>query len=97
MSILEFVIGEVVRISVVFTDVEGTPTDPTDATLSVKTPDGEVEDITDSIFNDTTAVGAFYADYPITQAGDHYWRWEGSGALVAANEGLFCGKQSQFA
>ena len=34
----------------------------------------------------TCANGIFYVDWTFDQAGDHYWRMEGTGAVIAAAE-----------
>lgn len=35
------------------------------------------------------SVGLYHADIPITLAGTYYFRWEGTGAVVAAEESSF--------
>lgn len=35
------------------------------------------------------SVGVFHADITVVEPGLHYFRWEGTGALVAAEEGSF--------
>jgi hypothetical protein len=35
------------------------------------------------------AVGVYHADITVTEPGLHYFRWEGTGAVVAAAEGTF--------
>src|SRR6266576_3881596 len=40
-----------------------------------------------NIVKDST--GVFHADIPVTEPGLHYFRWEGTGAVVAAAEGTF--------
>lgn len=35
------------------------------------------------------AVGLYHADITVVEPGLHYYRWEGTGAVVAAEEGTF--------
>lgn len=42
-----------------------------------------------------SATGIYYYDYPIHQAGDHYYRFEGYGTVHAAGEVLFKVRPSQ--
>ncbi len=35
------------------------------------------------------SVGVYHADIPVTTPGLHYYRWEGTGAVAAAEEGTF--------
>lgn len=101
MAVPEFDVGDVVRLSVAFKDIDLDPADPTDVTLKVlpmlSTDDEETFTLeADEVVDDTTAVGAFYFDYEVSNHGDHRWRWEGSGALVAAVEGVFTVRKSVF-
>ena len=43
------------------------------------------------VFN---ATGDYHADFVPTLAGVHYYRWEGTGAAVAASESFFYVAQS---
>jgi len=35
------------------------------------------------------SVGLYHADIPVVAAGLHYFRWEGAGAVTAAEESTF--------
>lgn len=35
------------------------------------------------------ALGLYHADIPVVSAGLHYFRWEGTGAVTAAEESTF--------
>jgi hypothetical protein len=97
LAIPEFVVGEVVRLSVTFTDITDEPVDPDTVVLKVRLPDATTETFEGGqITNDNTAEGAFYMDYVTTLHGDYKWRWEGTENVIAAVEGLFSVKQSVF-
>jgi hypothetical protein len=42
------------------------------------------------------SLGVFHADVAIDQSGDWTGRWEGTGALVVAEEFTFIGRSSAF-
>lgn len=85
--------GDVVRVSTApgFKNAAGAPADPTTVTLRWRRHGGtttmwvfgtDVQVVKDS-------VGVYHADIPVTEHGLHYFRWEGTGAVVAAEEGYF--------
>ena len=86
-------VGDAIRLSAVFYDEDGAAVDPTTVTLKVK----DLVPATTSYVYLTDAevikdrVGHYHADLVITGAGDGYWhfRWEGTGAAVAAVEEKF--------
>lgn len=72
--------------------VEGADTDPTSVTLTVQQPDGVLliygwpaPGVSGTLTRE--AVGRFYADVTYTLAGNWDYRLEGTGAVVAAEEG----------
>lgn len=99
MAVNEYPKGNVVTLEADFT-VDGVPTDPTSVTLRVKEPDGTITVWTvtpGQVVNDPAAVGAFYADWTIDQEGLHEYRFEGTGAAVAASpDRQFLGLASAF-
>jgi hypothetical protein len=91
-------IGDLVRIATdpVFS-VGGTATDPTAVSLQVRTPTGVVTEYTYALGQVTkAATGSYYADVSATADGVWYWRWEGTGAAMAAAEGCFVVRASVF-
>lgn len=85
--------GDLVRVSTdpPFTNAAGVATDPTTVTLEWRRAGGatttwvygtDVEVVRD-------AAGTFHADIPIAERGLHYYRWVGTGAVQAAEEGTF--------
>jgi len=82
--------GDVVRLTANFTDISNNPADPTAVVLRVKQPDTTVTVFNypgGTIVRDGT--GAYHYDLSITESGDHYYRFEASGAVQTAAENLF--------
>ncbi len=82
--------GDVVRLSANFTNISNSPTDPTTVVLRIKQPDATVSVVNypgGDIVRDGT--GQYHYDLSIAEAGDWYYRFEGSGAVQAASETLF--------
>jgi len=81
--------GDVVRVTASFTDISSNPADPTGVTLRVKQPDAtmNVHTYPGDITKDGT--GIYHFDLSITESGDWYYRFEGTGAVQAAAETLF--------
>jgi hypothetical protein len=89
MSSTNYVAGAVVRITGAFT-ASGTPTDPTTITLSLKGGTGGLVQFTyaaSQIVRDSA--GNYHYDYTIPASGQFFYRWEGTGAVIAAAEGSF--------
>ena len=92
---MDYNIGDVARLSVLFTDVNGAPADPTTVTLTVWSPDNTQNVYTDATTPTVvrTSTGAYYLDLPLTQAGPnayapaYIYRWTGTGVLMAVEEG----------
>ena len=88
--------GDIVRLTTTpgFTNVAGALTDPTTVTLRWRVAGG-----TETTYTWTAAVpgtnivkdsvGVFHADITVVAPGLHYFRWAGTGAVVAAEEGTF--------
>lgn len=84
--------GDVVRVSTTpgFHDADGDLADPTVVKLVWLIHDEEttwVFGTDEEIVQDST--GLYHADIPVTAVGTYRFRWEGSGSLVAAEEGSF--------
>lgn len=83
-----YLIGQGVQLYVDFADVNGDPAAPGAVTLILRLPDGAVETFaTDALAN--PALGRYQMDYVTTQAGWHYYRFEGTTPVIAADEGEF--------
>lgn len=88
--------GDIVRVSTApgFKDLAGTLVDPTTVNLKWRVAGGTTTTWTwtsgtpgPNIVRDS--VGLFHADITVVAAGLHYFRWEGTGAIVAAEESTF--------
>lgn len=82
--------GDVLRLTVRFTDADGNPADPSTITLYHKTPGGvlttRVYGIDGAVARD--GVGVYHYDLALSICGGWPVRWEGTGAVQAAVEGL---------
>jgi hypothetical protein len=76
-------VGDGVRVSAVFTDIHGNAADPTVAAFKVRDPNGAVT----SPSLTRVQTGVYYSDIVLTKSGTWSYRWEGTGAVVAAKEG----------
>lgn len=85
-------VGDKVRMSVEFRDLDGALADPDTVTAKSKDPSGNVTTI--SATKDGT--GIYHADIPVDEAGDWYARMAGTGAVEAAFEGKFVARPTQF-
>lgn len=90
--------GALVRLSAVFTDVNGAAVDPT--TVTVKTlaptlvsgrPQGTVSSLVYGVDAAVkrSAAGHYYVDVSVDTTGIWRWRWESTGVGQAAAEGSF--------
>lgn len=78
-------IGDRVRLTATFQDLDEVATDPTTVVCTVKAPSGPTS--TPSVTR--VAEGEYIADVDVTEAGLWRYRWAGTGDLVAAEEGEF--------
>lgn len=74
-------IGNIARLSCLFTDINGNPADPTTASVMIQPPKGSGSTITATPTKDST--GAYHYDLTLTAAGDWYYRFIGTGAVTA--------------
>ncbi len=84
--------GDVVRVATNpgFTNLAGAPADPTTVRLRWRRHDTVttwVYGVDGQVVKDST--GVYHADIPVTEPGTHYFRWEGEGAIVTAEESTF--------
>jgi hypothetical protein len=86
--------GDLVSVSTTpgFKDKNGSLVDPTTVRLRWRVFSSDEETVwtygTDAqVIRDS--VGLYHADIPVTKVGVHTFRWEGEGALIAAEEGTF--------
>ena len=89
--------GDVVRLDAIF-KVGTTLTDPTTVTLKVKDPAGNTTShvgVAGGLSN--PSVGLWRRDEPVTVQGEYWYRWEGTGAAQADEEGRFYVRERQVA
>lgn len=85
--------GDIVTITTdpPFTDEDGTPGDPDIVKLIVRRsyePPTEYTFGVDPVI-EKDDVGTYHADIVVSRTGRHYYRWQGSGGLTAAEENYF--------
>jgi len=89
-------IGDGVRVSIAFT-VDDVATDPTTVTLKIKDPTPTTTTYTYALATVTKgSTGNYYKDITIDASGTWYYRWTGTGTVVAATEDYFEVRLSQF-
>ena len=88
--------GNRVRFSVTFT-VSAVNTDPTATTLKIQDPSGNETTYT-YVLGEVikTATGQYRKDIDIDETGSWYYRWEGTGAVVAASEAHLLVRSTEF-
>lgn len=84
-------VGDQLRLTATFT-VDGVNLNPTLVVAKVKSPDGAITAPTAT----ANGAGVYYIDVILTQPGDWFYRFEGTGAAVGAYEGNFRVRKSAF-
>lgn len=91
-------IGDLVRLSVTFTDSKGTATDPTVITVRYRDPAGLETELNygedAALVRDDT--GDYYTDLIVDRAGQWQYRFAATGTVTAAVEGQFTVRRSSF-
>ena len=82
-----YVIGTRLTLNGLFTDPAGAPIAPTTVEAKIMQPDGVILDLTGGVTTPTT--GTYVVDFTPTQEGLHTYRFQGTGACVAADEQTF--------
>lgn len=82
-------VGDQVRVTATFKDLDGDAVDPTTVTVKYQKPGGSVVTVaSESVTN--SATGVYFTDLTIDNSpGVWRYRFEGTGALVAAEGGTF--------
>lgn len=78
-------IGSMVALTAAFTDSNGAAVSPSSVLLRVKPPTGSTQVFTPTL----TSSGNYVYNFTTALAGTHYYRFEGSGAVVAVADGSF--------
>lgn len=83
---MTYEIGQLARLEVIFQDINGNPADPTTVSVLVQSPDGtQVNYNPPDVVCDGT--GSYHFDLLVLQAGSYLYQWNGTGVLVAVQEG----------
>ena len=82
----EFINENVVRLSVEFTNSSGTAVDPDAVSLWYDDPSGNPTEVSSPT---KASTGNYYYDLTLDEAGQWLWRWEGTGANAAVDQGRF--------
>lgn len=92
-------VGDLIRVSGIFTNEDDEETDPTVTTFKFTDPSGNTTTYiysTDGELSRTKA-GNFHVNISIDESGTWYYRWEGTGTVQAAEEGSFVVRPSRIA
>lgn len=95
-----YMVGQAVRLSVAFKNASNVATDPTAVTVRYRNPAGtttsKVYGTDAEVIKDST--GNYHIDVSIAsgQHGEWWHRWEGTGAITAADEAAFFVRNSLF-
>lgn len=83
-----YTIGQQIRLTATFKNAAGAAADPTGIVLKYRTP-GSSSITTKTYGVDAVgknSTGVYYYDLTLSTAGEWWYRWEGSGAIVASDE-----------
>src|SRR6266540_5929205 len=98
MAIEHLDIGDRKPLTATFTNAAGTATDPTTTTFKIQKPDGTVTiyvyGVDTQLVRDS--VGNFHVDYTFDTAGLWHYRFEGTGAVTATQDGTVIVDPSPF-
>ena len=94
----QYDVGDMIRCSVVFKDLNGTVIDPTTVVLKIKKPNNSL--VTYNYLADAElikdSVGNYHYDFLITLDGMHTFGWFGSGNMSAVETSTFFVNPSKF-
>lgn len=80
-----YLIGNVIRLSASFTNFSGVAADPDAVTVTIK-----LRNSTSETFTATKdSVGNYHYDYTPAAAGTYFYRFNGTGSLLASSQGQF--------
>ena len=91
-------VGDEVRLSAAFEKPANTPADPGTIVFKVKDPSGNITTYTygsdAQLVKDST--GNYHVDVTIDEEGTWFYRFTGTGTVVAAGESFFYARESHF-
>lgn len=85
---MEYDIGDKVLLRVTFRDTDGDLTTPTTTTLRIMDPSGNVTVVNNASIS-TGGTGIKEYEHTVDEAGEWWYRFNGSGNIVAAEEATF--------
>lgn len=92
-----FATGQRVRLSAAFANSAGSAADPTDVVCKYRDPRGVSTTKRYSLAEVTKdSTGNYHVDVDLTIAGQWFYRFEGTGVVVAANEAAFTASPTVF-
>ena len=89
-------VGDRIRLRGVFTNLAGVDTDPTTIVCKYQDPGGVETTVTYPTSIVKVSTGRYYLDIDIDEAGTWYYRWNGTGDVVAAGEQSFIARTTVF-
>jgi hypothetical protein len=91
-------VGDRVRLSCQFRALNGAPADPSTVTVKHRAGAGPVTPLVYGTDGEVvrTGPGAYYVDIDVDAPGDWFYRFEGTGDVVAAAEGRFDVRETAF-
>jgi hypothetical protein len=94
-------VGDLVQSTAVFANSNGAVTDPTTVIFKHKDPTGNIASFTYAGTGTNTALtklatGTYSLSWSLDEEGLWHYRWEGSGTIQAAEEGMLTVKDSAF-
>jgi hypothetical protein len=87
-----FDIGDGVRVTGTFIGLNGLTADPTNVVFRLRDPLGVVT--TPNVIR--LSAGSYYSDFVVNSRGTWTYRWEGTGTVIAAEEGRLAVRPSAF-
>lgn len=89
-------VGDRVRVWGQFATPAGVATDPSAVVCKYQDPSGNETSVTYPASIVKASTGRYYLDIDIDEAGTWYYRWAGTGAVVAAGETTFIARTTVF-
>ena len=86
----DYIVGDLVRVTANFTDIEGTLTDPSQINLGIKYPSNDISYVTYSGGEiERDSIGVYYYDIDVDTPGVYKIYWWSEGPAQGAGQDLF--------
>jgi hypothetical protein len=89
----QYDVGDIVRLTGVFTDTGGVPGNPSKVTFWVQSPSSTVQVATSTGIVDNPSSGTFTLDVPVNSSGLWAYRVYSTGILTASEQATFIGRR----